>query len=366
MSMSRATITIGLCAGLLLVLGCGNGDEPPPRLNRVLGDGPAGAPLSSVAPDEGILANPATYTPTAGGPGGMASADAETAARDLMQRTVEAFYGFDALPIVEALDPNRAGPFADEDVKDALFATLTKLELLLDVWNERLAEPELAQMSELWNALKTRLTQQDVLNLLTYEVLDAEHVAVNVDQTRIEALLSDIGQIVAEHQGEGGEGGMSPLGMLPIGGLSGGDTEDETGTDEGLANAGYEEPPALIIANIGGQWLLQPPQMPGETDPAEVLASMEQTQAMLDKLIELIEEADAQTLSNPMALMMGAMMSMGDMGTGTDDEDDWDDEWGETDDASDTEGDEWDDEWDEEGGEDDEWDDEEEDDSNQP
>ena len=346
MVVYRATIAIALGVGLGMMLGCGGENTPPPQINEVLGDTASGAPLAHRTADVGILADPASYSPPAGTTSGAAAGDAESAARELMRNTLAAITAFDVAPVLMAIDPERKGILSDRAVEDEVFAIINKVSFLYDTWKDRLDEPELQTQREQFERVGAVLTQDKLMGLLTFEVLDAEHVSVSVDATLAQQLFAELS--AATEQGEDVAapsmpmmlgGGMSPLGALNFG------VSDAAGDPNSAAGADI---PALVVANVAGEWMFQPPAIPADIDPQLVVTQLKQAQLVIDKVTELIDDVDAATLANPnlfMPQLMMAAMSVQQGGMSTSDEDDWGEEA-----ATTAKDDDWGDDWGDEDG----------------
>jgi hypothetical protein len=292
MSMMRV-VAVGVVGLGLLVGACGRNDEPPQALNRVLGGTPVGAPITGTAPDRGILEDPATYQGAAGGTGVFAAADAESATRELMDKLLEALLNRRPLEIVDAIDPAHAGPLADDEVQSALLNTASKLEVLLDLWKTRIAEQEAADVRDIWNRMMTRLAKQELLNLFNYDVLDADHVKVKVDRTRAEAMVKDV-------LGLAGLPAELTAGVAPLG----------VDAPDAAAGPGAELE-LLVAARVNGTWMAQPPPMPA--DAVTLVEGMRVVQEVLDRLYEVVRDADLPTLNSPALLAVAAQQHMADL-----------------------------------------------------
>ncbi|MBN2447842.1 MAG: hypothetical protein JXO22_14010 [Phycisphaerae bacterium] len=317
MITKRAWIAVGVCIGLL-VAGCGKDDSAPEQFNRVLGNTAVGVPVSSGTPDLGILQNPATYAGSAGSVGSSAAEDAEAGARALMEKVTKAAFDLDFFTILDSFDQARMGPLADQSVQEGVAAVFEKLDSLRTLWNERIADQEVAEMRDLWNRLMARLTQQAILDLLTYEVVDEDTVVVRADPTRAQALGQDLTQIVTESLGGG-----NPLAML--GGIGGMMAMNNTAvSDPNAVTASAEaeaENEGVVVARVNGEWRLRPPGPGVREDQVATAAQGVQmglmmAQGVIDTIYKVIEDADTGTLNSPQLLLMEIMTAAQEGGGG--------------------------------------------------
>jgi hypothetical protein len=140
MLMMRLISGAGLGAGLLLC-SCGKTPEPPPRHAQKLGGTPYGTPSTPARTDTGILQDQKTYQAAsppggAGGAGagrkGAASAvDATAAAREMVNRLLNAFESGDLNPVIEAFDADQIKPLKDD--YDFLFSTHEAFKRAVDL-----------------------------------------------------------------------------------------------------------------------------------------------------------------------------------------------------------------------------------------
>jgi hypothetical protein len=315
---------------ILTLVGCERGSNPEPPFPQPLGEEGLIAQARTEA-DLGILGDQTQYRPPEGVIA-QASNSAIDGARETMSSLIDAVMAVDAVTLVGLVVPESLGPLQDDDAKEALTTSARKLQVLLEAIKNRLDEPELAEAKLVWDAVSGVLRPERIKELFRYEELDPDNVKVDVDPPRVDALFGDLETALTEALPD------QPMVAAQIGAARAGfdqarqaalraqaqeqaadaddpfgDTDNNDPNADGGAAAGTGSDDSLIITQIDGQWLLNPPQdadAGGEQAKREFMQAMQIGQRGLDILIEFVESTPAATFADEAAMQQAVLFNL--------------------------------------------------------
>lgn len=271
---------LGVCLGLVLAGACSRTHETPDDMNRVLGEGFVGAPVSLPAADPGILQDPTTYTPAPGvATRTAAAAAAREAAPELMDRIVEhLIVDVDVQPVFDLIDPTMSGPIATDEVQSALVVTFNLAQMTLEDYKAEIGGAGYEALAERWEQVSSRLQKQNITNLFEYNAVSPDEVEVSIDPTRLDGLLADV--------------------LAAIVGVEG---------DEGMqGDISTQELATPILTVVRGPdpatpWVIRPQGLLANSDAATITGILDQVQEGYDNILDTIGEPEQMSELNAAA-----------------------------------------------------------------